>query len=125
MTREEEVKRNKKILFRFLKETGLYAEFKKYVKTQPEDWAEKRCIDSILGRLNFTNHLFCERGLRLPAQITSIFRSYLVLSGLSKDLVLKYSVVKTDCVFYDNATNRIYIKGIKNRKNETENLLRH
>jgi len=123
MTREEEIKRNKKILFRFLKEIGLYAEFKKYVKTKSEGWAEIKFIDRILGRLDFTNYLIRKRGLKLPTNITTIFRSYLILSGLSKDLELYNSEVDTSCIFYDIATNRIYIKGIKkNRKNETENL---
>ena len=103
----------RKIAIRFLKEIGLFQEFKKYIKkthTDKEQWYHKPFIDVLFGDTCFT-YFLSKRGIYFKYKIVKIFRTYIVKKYGDK---FKFSVntivPENDETIYNAETDRIIIK---------------
>ena len=70
----EKEKKNKKIIFRFLKEIGLLKAWKEYTKGR--NVYNREYVDSVFNWLNFTDFLKKKKGFKILSPITCIFRHW-------------------------------------------------
>lgn len=111
-----------KIAHRFLKEVGLYNQWKRYLNRYTEFNKTYYCegyreyiysggyIDSIFGRCNFTEYLECVEGIKMNYFISDHFRKYVSLKyGLGKFIFACKSYAGRGAYIYNEETGEYKI----------------
>ena len=103
MTYEEEL-RCKKIASRFLKELGLYGQWKQYIDSDKpllsrdvnrKNWFKNlTTIDHIFGRVDFTSFLGAKCHYCLPEIISKLFRQYISTFHCDYKIINEYGISK-------------------------------
>ena len=97
-----------KIAHRFLKETGLFSQWKCYLNSLTEFYRihiydSNSTIDVIFGRCLFTEYLL-KKGIRMKGVISAHFRRYLILVYGNKFTLLGSSCVPEGSFTFDRKT---------------------